>query len=376
MAVKVLQKVASMNAGGIEKLLITIHENLDTDRVQMDYYLNLDEEQFYGEEIESLGGRYFTPRQADASWIRYLRRIVDFYRFLKKNDYRIVHINEDLLASVIYVLTCKAARIPVVVVHSHNDHAPEKHSLLVRAGYGVGRWVIGHFADHFFACSVQAGKWLFPKKAWAGKNFRVVNNGIGSEEYIFDPEVRAEERQKLGVANRFVVGHIGRFAPQKNHEFLLDVFAEIFQRNPESTLLLVGDGDLKEKIEQKARDIGVEEQVIFLGLSRQVPRLLQAMDVFLFPSIFEGLGIVAVEAQAAGLKTICSKEVPPEAMITDYGVQLSLEAGAEKWAERILSFADGYERRNTSQEIIKAGFDIGAVTKWIEDFYVEQFSKR
>ena len=232
------------------------------------------------------------------------------------------------------------------------------------------QYPIRRTADCFFACSIPAGKWLFGKKVVNSNRFKVLKNAIDTKKYTFDYEKRIRIRNEFGITeDAFVVGHVGRFVDVKNHTFLIDIFKEITNKNNNAILLLVGEGELKASIKNKAISLGLSNKVVFTGLRDDIPNILSAMDVFVFPSLFEGLGIVAVEAQAAGLHTICADTIPSEARITDLFHYISLNEPAEKWADSIKKYDNGYKRENMQNEIVKAGYDIDASVKWLEIFY-------
>ncbi|MCM1524577.1 MAG: glycosyltransferase, partial [Ruminococcus sp.] len=215
------------------------------------------------------------------------------------------------------------------------------------------------------ASSRAAADWMYTLKY----DFTVINNGIEIPRFIFRRETRDDVRSALGMENKFVIGHVGRFVYPKNHSFLLDIFKEIYSRNKNAVLFLVGSGSFERDIRKKADDLGIENAVVFYGAASNADQLYQAMDCFVFPSHFEGLGIAAVEAQAAGLKTLCSDTVPAEAQITDLLEYMSLSDTAEKWAEKILSYNNGYKREDMSEQIKNAGYDINQSAKQVEELY-------
>ena len=222
-------------------------------------------------------------------------------------------------------------------------------------------------ATDLFACSNEAGKYLFKDKP-----FRVLKNAIDSQQFIANENTRREVKQELGLENKFVVGHVGRLHPQKNHDFLIEVFSEIKKKKPDAELILVGTGPLEEKVRSKVADMGLIENVQFLGNRKDMNRIYQAMDIFVFPSLFEGLGIVAIEAQAAGVPIVCSEGLPPETDITPIYRKLMLSDGAEKWAEAAIEMAQSSKAHTNIQKyIIDAGFDMSATAKNMEKWLRE-----
>ena len=373
--IRVLQKTATLGSGGIQKILIELQKNIDNDKVVFDYFLNLTAPDFYTEEVLRLGGKIFGRDYNTGNPIEKLgKRCVLFYKILRKYNYDIVHIDETLEMTAISILVARLAGVKVIIAHSHNDHASEKIKWYLKYIIDpIARWINSTFATDYFACSQIAAKWLFTEKLNQQEKIKIINNGINTSSYEFDPMIRKEIREKLGVENNFVIGHIGRFYKQKNHKFILEVFSDILKQKPESRLLLVGDGELKDFIKAYAKQLGIADFVIFYGVSNEVNKLLQAFDAFVFPSIFEGLGIVAVEAQAASVQTFCAEEtIAKEVNITPYCHYIPLNKGHEYWAKSIIEMAYSYERRSTKKMIQEANFDIVTVAKELETFYVQK----
>lgn len=226
---------------------------------------------------------------------------------------------------------------------------------------------IPKYATELFACGHEAGKWMF-----GSIEFTVLNNAIDAERYAYDEKKRKEIRAELSIPeNALVIGHVGRFAPPKNHTFIVDLFDRITKMRNDSVLLLVGDGDLKAGIEEKVKILGLSDKVVFTGLRSDVDRLLQAMDVFLFPSVYEGLPLSIIEAQAAGLPCLISDKVPDECRITDCVQQLSLDDPIEIWIQAVLN-AGGTERKETLTLIRNAGYDIKTNAVKLQDYYLKR----
>jgi glycosyltransferase involved in cell wall biosynthesis len=220
-----------------------------------------------------------------------------------------------------------------------------------------------------FACSQKAGTFLFGKK-----DFAIINNAIEVKKYIFNEETREKIRTKLNLNNKFVIGHVGRLSIEKNHLFLLDVFAQVHNKCIDSVLLLVGEGALKLKIKEKVKALGLEDNVVFLGVCSNVNEIYQAMDVFVLPSLFEGLPTVGIEAQTAGLMCFFSDEVTPEVKVTNFVQFISLKNNASYWSEQILKYSNGYKRYDKSEILIQAGYDIKNTAKQLEDFYLNSLT--
>lgn len=358
--IRILHVVTYMGRGGLETMLMNYYRNIDRDKVQFDFLTHRDFEADYDQEIGSLGGEiYHLPRLNPFS-PAYLKRLDQF--FMEHREYKIVHSHLDCMAGI-PLKYAKRNGVPVRIAHAHNSSQVRDKKYILKLYF---KRSITKYATHLFACSREAGKWMF-----ATDKFQVLNNAIDAGKYVYDGAVRKKVRDELGIASdTFVFGHVGRFSAQKNHTFLIDIFENILQKHSDSRLLLVGDGELRKDVEDKCRRAGIENKVIFTGVRTDVAELMQGMDVFLFPSLFEGLGIVAVEAQAAGMPCLISDKVPMECRKTKGLVhQIELAAGAEKWADMALKYA-GTERKNTRKQIEESGFDIHKNAEKLQQFYL------
>lgn len=361
--IRILQVVTYMGRGGLETMLMNYYRHMDRSRVQFDFLTHRQEKADYDDEIAHLGGKiYHLPRLVP--WSMGYRRALNQF-FQSHPEYRIVHVHQDCLSSVIL----KAAQhngVPVRIAHSHNSSQDKNIKYLIKLYY---KQFIPRYATQLFACGEDAGRWMF-----GGKDFRILQNAIDVSAYQFQPGKRARVRSALRIPEEnLVLGHVGRFSHQKNHLFLLDIFSSVHSQNAETTLLLVGDGELRPQIEQKIQDLGLGGSVILTGVRSDVPDLLQAMDLFVFPSLYEGLGIVVVEAQASGLPCIISEHLPSECNITSLVKRIPLRETSSAWANAILN-TDSTERDSLTSEISKAGFDIVQKAKWLQNYYLEQWS--
>lgn len=356
---RVLHIIDGMGSGGAEAFIMNLYRNIDRNKVQFDFLLRYDEDMHF-KEIKDLGGRIFmTAPFPSQPWQNY-QDTKNF--FAEHNDYDIIHVHANALIYMTALSLAKKAGIRCRVMHSHNTQARKP---LYRLIHETNKLFIDRLSTHQVACSSAAGQWMFNNE-----DYSVVNNGIDVKKYLFDQTSRDEIRQELNLEGKFVVGHIGRFLRSKNHLFLLDIFSEIYKQNKDAVLLLIGTGLLEKEIKQKVQELGLEEVVIFAGVRNDIEKVFQAMDVFLFPSLFEGLGIVAVEAQAAGLHTLVSEAVPKEAFLTDRIEQLSLQDSKEKWATKVLGYQHDFDRPNTYEELQTGGYDIKTVAKAMEDYYI------
>ncbi len=364
--IRVLHILQRMEAGGTQALLMNIYRKMDRTKVQFDFLVVYKEKQFYDDEIENMGGNvYKLSFREDLNLLKFQKDLSNFFK--QHHEYHIVHCH----AYTIGYFCLKAAKkygLPVRIAHSHNNETV--HDIKYLPKMFMQRMFTKNATD-LFACSEEAGKYLFKDKP-----FQVLKNAIDSQKFIASANVREETRKELGLENKFVVGHVGRLHPQKNHNFLVDVFEEIKKKRPDAELILVGTGPLEEKVQNKVTEKGLTDCVHFLGNRKDMNRIYQAMDVFVFPSLFEGLGIVAIEAQAAGVPIVCSEGLPPETDITPIYRKLMLSDGAEKWADVVLEVAQNPKaHENMQQYVVDAGFDMDATAKYMEKYYLEK-SKR
>lgn len=360
--IRILHVVTYMGRGGLESMLMNYYRHIDRDRVQFDFLTHRSFRADFDDEIESLGGKiYHLPRLVP--WNPSYRNALNHF-FSEHKEYKIVHVHQDCLSSVI--LKCAARHhVPIRIAHSHSSSQDKNLKYTVKLYY---RKQISKYATTLFACSQKAGNWMF-----YGTPFRVINNAIDAKQYQFDSQLAHQVRRTLNISDRsLLVGHVGRFSPAKNHTFLLKIFSEIQKIIPDSKLLLVGDGSLRTQIEKQAKLLHIDKQVIFTGIRSDVSELMQAMDVFVFPSVYEGLPVTLIEAQSAGLPCFISDQVSLECKITDLVTQIPLNAPASQWAKIILKTHTS-TRKNTYAQIAAAGYDIVEDAKWLQKFYLEQW---
>lgn len=361
--IRVLHIVTYMGRGGLETMIMNYYRHIDRKKIQFDFLVHREFEADYDKEIESLGGRIYRIQKLNPFSNKYKKSLRAF--FLNHPEYKIVHVHQDCLSSVVLKIA-KQCNIPVRIAHSHSKDQIKDMRYPIKLYY---RRFISKYATFLFACGKEAGDWMF-----CGSPYRILSNAIDVDQYSFNDDIRVKKRRLLGLdENDVVIGHVGSFYYPKNHEFLIDVFREIHNDNKKVKLILVGEGPQKTHIENKVKALGLEKNVIFTGVCKDVPEIMQSFDLFIFPSIFEGLGIVAIEAQAAGLPCFISDGVPDEAMITNLAIKIPLSKGAKQWADIILR--NNYARKNTKSEIIKAGFDILDNAQWLQEFYLDKLKE-
>lgn len=361
MPIRILQIVNYMDRGGLETMLMNCYRHIDRNAVQFDFMVHRDFRAAYDDEIESLGGRIFRMPRLNPFSPAYKKAVKEF--FLQHPEYKIVHCHQDCL-SAIPLKIAKQCGVPVRIAHSHNSNQDRNWKFVIKSHYMKKTPAV---ATHFFACSEDAGKFMFP-----GQAVTVIKNGIETEKFSFDPAIRRDVREELGLKEELVLGHVGRFMPQKNHAFLIDVFAKVHERNADAKLLLVGEGPCESEIREKVCRAGLSEQVLFLGLRADVDRLLQAVDVCVMPSLYEGLSLSTVEAQTSGAYCVFSDTVSAECKMTDNVEFLSLDENLSAWAEHIISGAPA-ERTDKSAQIAANGYDIRTTARYLHDFYTQMW---
>lgn len=326
--VRIAHVVGKHNSiNGVIMVINNYYRHIDHTKYQFDYIIDADSDLEPRQELIEMGARYYVvpPYQ------NIFAHMKELIRLFRRNHYKIVHSSMNTL-SVFSLCAAWIAGVPVRINHNHSTAAPgdTKRNLMKYALRPFAKV----FATHLCACSRYAGEWLFGKRMVEQGKVTVFNNAIDTKKFSFDPKVRNEVRKELGVEDKFVIGHVGRLCFQKNQEFLIDLLPMIREQNPNAVLLLVGIGETMDMIREKARQKGLEEAVIFTGARDDVGRLYQAMDIFVLPSRYEGLGMVAVEAQCAGLSVLASDAVPTEAKASEKIRYLSL-ADPQKWIKSL-----------------------------------------
>jgi len=282
---------------------------------------------------------------------------------MREQHYDIVHIHGSSSLLVIELLAAKLSGIKIRIVHSHNTTCNHRILNLIM------KPLFNKLSTYRLACGVDAGKWLFGKQ-----DFRVIKNGISLDKFKFNQSVRTEMRNQLGISNKKIVGHVGAFNAQKNHEFLIDVFKELILIDENYVLVLIGDGNKRNDIEKKAVELGVADKIMFLGRRTDIPQLLQAIDIMILPSLYEGLPLVAIEWQAAGLCTIAADTITPEIKLTNLVIFKSLNDTHFEWAETINSMSN-QNRIDESRKIRSEGYDINTIADDLISLYYELIGK-
>jgi len=330
--IRVAQITGDVVKGGIESVVYNYYKYIDKTKIQFDFIIHEDSPFEMPEEILGLGCKVFiVPRYSNPH--KYINTLIDLF---KRENYKIVHSHMSSL-SVLTLMAAKRANVPVRISHCHGPGGKNVDEFFINIIRRTLSMLSTVYPTHLFACSDYSAKWMFGNKAFKQGKITIINNAVDNKKFAFNGYVRQKTRAKLGLGDKFVVGHVGRFVPQKNHQFLLDIFASIYKKENNSVLILVGDGRLKNKIKEKVNELNLQDNVLFLGGRSDVNKLYQAMDVFLMPSLYEGLPVVLVETQFARLNTIASIKVGEEAKFSDSIEFLQLKEKPEVWAEQVLS---------------------------------------
>ena len=351
--------------GGVENIVMNYYRNIDREKIQYDFIIDGDSTNTdMQNEIINLGGKVIMipPYQKQFAYQKAL------YQLFTENHYPLVYSHLNTL-SVFPLFAAWRAGIKIRIAHNHSTAGKGEFKRNIMK-YSL-RPFAKIFPTHLCACSRFAGEWLFGKRAMNSGRVTVWQNAIDTERFAYDESKREDMRRQLHIENKFVVGHAGRFMRQKNHDFLIDIFSEIHKRRSDSVLLLAGDGPLMGSVREKVNRLGLSECVIFPGSVNDIERYYHAMDIFMFPSLYEGLGMSAVEAQISGLPVICSTEVPDEAVICDNIKFIPLRKLASEWAEESLRLSDNHVRSDMSFAAREHGFDIKAQAEKMTRWYCE-----
>ena len=362
--IRIAQIIGKWLGGGVEAVVMNYYRHLDHSKVQFDFICDDDSTNIPYDEIEKLGGKVILipPYQKVFKYQKELRRV------LRDGKYKIVHSHINTL-SVFPLYAAKTVGVPVRLAHSHSTTNKKewKKNLLKQ----VLRPFSKKYATNYMCCSELAGRWLFGDKAYDEGKVYLLNNAIDLDKFKYDKKIRDKKRKELGIKeDTIVIGHIGRFVAQKNHTFLIDIFNQFHKKEKNSILLLAGQGPLQEEIKNKVRELGLDDSVRFLGQRNDANELYQAFDVFLLPSLYEGLPVVGVEAQASGLLCFFSDDMTKETKVLDSTVFMSLSNTSEEWTGEILTNLKDYKRINTKNEVSDNGFDIEIEARKLEKYYI------
>lgn len=355
-------------SGGIESFLYNIYSRFDPHEFVIHIAVSELKASIFTEKLCAQGIIF---HELSGNRKKVLKNYRMFINLLRKERYDVLHLNVYHGMSLFYICLSKLMGVKVRIAHAHNTHLKKNNVYFWNVFlHNAAKWLFSDFATCFWACSEKAAKFTFSASALSRKGFIFIPNGVEIDKFKYDHTIRAEFRNKYGLTGHLVIGNVGRICYQKNQEFLIDILNVLIKHHHACKLLLVGEGEAQGLLEQKVAQLGLNDSVVFLGASSHIMQLMCAMDVFVFPSRFEGLGIVAIEAQAMGLPVICSENIPYEAHVTPSIRALPLDAGAEFWAKNILNCKTSLDDRTQNRDyLIKAGFDISHTVSMIEAGY-------
>jgi glycosyltransferase involved in cell wall biosynthesis len=357
--IRVLQVVNKMQRAGLETMLMNYYRNIDRDQIQFDFLTHRPEKGDYDDEIISMGGKvYYAPRLYPQNYPKYFKWMKGF--FYEHPEYNIIHSHIDAM-SYVPLKAAKDYGIPNRIAHSHSTAIDKDYKYILKQYF---RERINSVVTNRLACGAEAGQFLFKNH-----EFKIIPNAVDASIFCYNQCIRDKKRNELGYSNEFVIGHVGRISYPKNHKFLIKIFYELQKKYENARLLLVGVGEGEVDVRKQIKDLGIESKVKFLGNRDDVFELYQAMDVFVLPSLFEGVPVVGIEAQFADLPCIFSDRVPVEVKFNNNCNFIGLDKSAEYWADTILQTKENFSRTSIKDEIINSRYNIKYSHSILEDFY-------
>lgn len=371
--IRILRIVAVMNRGGIETQIMNMYRKLDKSKFQFDFLVTRNEIGVFDEEIRKMGGRIYRVKSIrDVGLIQFIKSIDNFFK--EHKEYKIVHSHMNTWSGL-FLGIAKWNGVKIRIAQSHSAQQGHKKNTLKEKFESLFkktmRFFIKYNATHFWAVGQAAGEWLYGKKV-ASTKMEIIPNAKDLEAYKFNAKVREQLREELKVHNdSFIIGHVGSFSPVKNHSFIIDIFTEVLKKKKNAYLCLVGDGPLRNEIEDRIIESGLKNNVLLLGLRDDVNKLMSMFDVLVLPSLFEGIPNVIIEAQAAGLSCLVSKNVTDEIDMKVGLVDFLSISDQDFWISSITNKIDKTERISAYKELENEGYDLKSLIAWTEEFYHE-----
>ena len=364
-------QACDLQAGGISSMILAVCENLDREAVNFDYLVYRDQEEFEDRRVQALGGRKLVASNTDAAnkFEKFIYKFFRTYRVLRQERAEIFHINASTPYDCLVGLAARLAGVRTVILHAHNSR-PEKSGKGHLVFQNICRMFQPLCGDRYFACSNLANEFMYG--SGRRKKAVLVKNGIDTRRFQFDETVRRQMRKRYGIQDALVVGHIGRLCPQKNQGFLIQIFAELRKLRKDARLVLIGQGELERELMDQVERLELQDSILYISVTSQPEQFYCMMDLFLLPSLYEGLPVVGVEAQASGLPCIFSDSITRELSITDRAHYLSLEQSPAEWAEQAVTLAGETEtdRSVYAIQVRQNGFEIRDTAKWLQSFYL------
>lgn len=362
---------APLGVGGVTNLMLNIQRNIDRKLLNFDYLVFHDRIEPKEQFVYSMGSKKLIA-SADNIKFKPLRGIIRLFKIrnvCKNNNVKIFHFNGGAPLGFLTMFAAKCGGVKWITFHSHNGGMSNE-GFLVKPISAICKPLLNLVVDDYWACSSIAARFSFPRSIVRGKKYYFMPNAIDLHKFKYNEKIRKQVRNELGLSGKFVIGHAGRFNRQKNHAFLIDIFAEIHRKDSNAVLVLFGVGELQESIKNKVNALELNDYVLFYGASNQMNRMYQAMDVFLMPSLFEGLPVVGVEAQAAGLPIVFSDVITREVGVAPNIEYLSLKEPVDIWANKVLKFKNA-KRTDYCRELEEAGFDQDKMVAHFEKYYLD-----
>lgn len=364
--IKVLHYIGCLHYGGAQAFLMELYRNIDRDKVHFDFVVFPEEEKDFYDEVKKYGGTiYVCPKYKGFNHLEFTKWWRNFYN-THKDVYSAIHIHQTVTANAVVRITQKYNIATILHSHSKSNGSGAVAKIKDILQYGLGSK-----ADYMYACSDEAGQYLFGKDVLNKKNYETLQNAINVSRFEYNPVIRDKFRQELNVEDKYVIGIVGRFHPTKNHIFAVNLLPEILNIIPNAVLLLVGDGENREFIESRVKELGITDNVLFVGSKNNTEDYYQCMDLFAMPSLHEGFGIVALEAQTSGLHCVLSDTIPRSVNVTGNAEFLQLDNRV--WVDAIHKCFLDFERKacENIEVIYRAGYDSKELAKRIEMKYYE-----
>lgn len=364
--------VAPLRVGGVTSMMINIQKRINREQLNFDYLVFHDIKEPREDEVYAMGSKKLVASADDVKWQpkRFISRLLRIKRVCKENKVKVLHYNADTPMAVFNILAARAGGVKYVTIHSHNAGFEDRSNWLARFLCLGLKPLIPFVCNSYWGCSEKAAEFLLPSKVIKEKKYCVLKNGIELSKFKFQNEIREKIRKSLGVENNFVIGHAGRFSTQKNHIFLLKIFKHIYDIDAAAVLILFGVGELLNEIKSEANCLGISDRIIFYGASSEMEKMYMAMDVFVMPSLHEGLPVTGIEAQASGLPCVFADTITREVDITSTSKFLSLNMDVDIWAKNIME-CKGKERVDSLKLLKQEGYDIEDTVHMVENFYLK-----
>ena len=367
--IRILHVIGMMNCGGAEMLIMNLYRSIDRNKIQFDFLVHSEEEGYFDKEIYNLGGRiHHISRFKGTNIISYYR---EAYEFFKKNkEYKIVHGHIGSCASLYLSAAKKCGCFTIAHSHSTGNGKKNLHDFF----FNIFSYPTRYIADYFFGCSTEAGLMRYGRRIVNSNKYHNFSNAIDSERFMFSPIKRKYLREQLRIEDKMVIGTVGRITDAKNPLFIIEIMSEYIKHNPNAVFLWVGNGDMYDVVSQKIDEMKLGESMIIVGQKQNVEDYLMAMDLFLFPSKYEGLPTSVIEAQATGLPCLLSDTITREVEITNLIKWMSIEQSSVKWANAIDDVRIE-SRMSQINQVIKSGYDIHENSKVLTSFYEKVLTK-